>query len=54
LSGVRSLPIDGEPGKRNWRLRSLEDRQSQSTPEMSGADSDGPVHDGPRPISAEM
>jgi len=50
---VSFLPNGGKPGRRNWRLRSLRDRQSRSTPEMSGAGSDEPIHDAPRPTNAE-
>jgi hypothetical protein len=38
---ARSLPSGGKLGRRNWRLRSLKDTQFHSTPEMSGAGSDG-------------
>ena len=50
---ARFLPSGGKLGRRNWRLRSLKDRQFHSTPEMSGAGSDGPVHDGLHPTNVE-
>ena len=48
-----SPPSDERPGRRNWRLRSLANRQFHSVPEMSGAGSDGLIHGALRPVTAE-
>src|SRR5437899_1996747 len=46
-------PTGGMPGRRNWRLYSLRDKQFHSIHERNGEGSGAPVHGAPHPTSAE-